>query len=159
MSNEPSIGSPWTYLYTGAPSKAQEIIRHVLTTLWQDAPGGIPGNDDLGAMSSWYVWASIGLYPGIPGRAELFLAAPLFPHIVIQRANGRTITIDAPAAAAAMPYVSGLRVNGRVSTRAWLPETFARSGGSLQFVLRDTPEPAWGSSPADAPPSFPAPGR
>jgi putative alpha-1,2-mannosidase len=34
-------------------------------------PGGIPGNDDLGSMSSWYVWAAMGLYPGIPGRADL----------------------------------------------------------------------------------------
>jgi predicted alpha-1,2-mannosidase len=159
LSNEPSIGSPWTYLYTGAPYKAQEIVRHVLTALWADTPGGIPGNDDLGAMSSWYVWASVGLYPGIPGRAELFVAAPLFPHIVIQRSNGRTIAIDAPGAAAAMPYVGGVRVNGRVSTRAWLPESFARNGGLLRFVLRDIPEPAWGAAAEDAPPSFAPPGR
>ncbi len=26
-------------------------------------PGGEPGNDDLGAMSSWYVWATLGVYP------------------------------------------------------------------------------------------------
>jgi putative alpha-1,2-mannosidase len=154
LSNEPSIGSPWTYLYTGAPHKTQEIVRHVLNTLWKDTPDGIPGNDDLGAMSSWYVWASMGLYPGIPGRAELFVAAPLFPRIVLHRANGKTITIDAPGASAAMAFVGGLRVNGRASGRAWLPESFATGGGSLDFVVRDTPEPAWGAAAADAPPSF-----
>lgn len=155
LSNEPSIGSPWTYLYSGQPHKTQEIVRQVLNTLWKDAPNGIPGNDDLGAMSSWYVWASMGLYPGIPGRAELFVAAPLFPHIVIHRANGPTITIDAPGASSAMAYASSLRVDGRDSSRAWLPESFARNGGSLRFALSATPVPAWGAGTSDVPPSFP----
>jgi putative alpha-1,2-mannosidase len=109
-------------------------------------------------MSSWYVWASMGLYPGIPGRAELFVAAPLFPHIIVNRANGRTIAIDAPGAAGSMAYVAGLRVDGRESPRAWLPESFARNGGILRFTLSATPVPQWGSSAADAPPSF-GPGR
>ena len=158
LSNEPSIGSPWTYLYTGQPHKTQEIVRHVLNTLWTDAPNGIPGNDDLGAMSSWYVWASMGLYPGIPSRAELFVAAPLFPHIVVHRANRRTIAIDAPGAAGSMAYVAGLRVDGRESPRAWLPESFARNGGTLRFTLSTTPVPQWAAAAADAPPSF-GPGR
>lgn len=157
LSNEPSIGSPWIYLYSGQPHKTQEIVRHVLSTLWKDAPNGIPGNDDLGAMSSWYVWAAMGLYPGIPGRAELFVAAPLFPHIVVHRANGRTITIEAPGAASAMGYVESLRVDGRDSPRAWLPESFARNGGSLRFTLSATPAARWATAPADAPPSFPPP--
>jgi putative alpha-1,2-mannosidase len=105
-------------------------------------------------MSSWYVWAAMGLYPGIPGRAELFVAAPLFPRVVIRRANGRTISIDAPGAAGPMAYIAGLRVGGQASRRAWLPESFATKGGALQFDLRREPEPAWGASPADAPPSF-----
>jgi putative alpha-1,2-mannosidase len=46
-----------------------------------------------------------------------------------------------------------------VSTRAWLPESFARNGGLLRFVLRDIPEPAWGAAAEDAPPSFAPPGR
>ncbi len=154
LANEPSIGSPWTYLYTGQPHKTQEVVRHVLNTLWKDAPDGIPGNDDLGAMSSWYVWASMGLYPGIPGRAELFVAAPLFPRIVVHRGNGKTITIDAPDAASEMGYVAALSVDGRDSTRAWLPDSFARNGGTLRFTLRATPVPRWGSAASDAPPSF-----
>jgi len=38
----------------------------------------MPGNDDLGEMSSWYVWSAIGMYPEIPGRAELVLGSPLW---------------------------------------------------------------------------------
>ncbi len=155
LANEPSIGSPWTYLYTGQPPKTQEIVRHVLNTLWKDAPDGIPGNDDLGAMSSWYVWASMGLYPGIPGRAELFVAAPLFPQVVVHRGNGRTITIHAPGATASMAYVRTLSVDGRDSSRAWLPDSFARNGGTLRFTLSASPVLSWGTSPSVVPPSFP----
>ena len=43
--------------------------------LWSNTPGGIPGNDDLGAMSSWYVFSALGMYPQVPGRAELVLSA------------------------------------------------------------------------------------
>jgi predicted alpha-1,2-mannosidase len=157
LSNEPSIASPFVYLYTGQPHKAQEIIRHVQNTLWKNAPDGIPGNDDLGAMSSWYVWTAMGLYPGIPGRAELFVNAPLFSRIVVRRASGQTITIEAPGTASTTPYIQSLRVNGRPSSRAWLAESIALSGGRLEFVVGASPAGAWGSRKEDEPPSFPFP--
>ena len=154
LSNEPSIASPFVYLYTGQPHKAQEIVRHVQNTLWKDAPNGIPGNDDLGAMSSWFVWTSMGLYPGIPGRAELLVTTPLFPRIVVRRGSGQTITIEAPGASGGGAYVRGLTLDGRPTTRAWLPETVALAGGRLEFTVGPAPEPAWGSRSEDEPPSF-----
>jgi putative alpha-1,2-mannosidase len=123
--------------------------------LWTDRPHGIPGNDDLGEMSSWYVFSAMGVYPGIPGRAELLLGSPLFPRVIVRRANGKTITIRAPQAGADVPYVQSLRVNGQLSTKPWLPELFVATGGELDFVLSTTPNTTWGSNPADAPPSFP----
>ena len=77
--NEPCLETPWLYDFAGAPYKTQQTVRAILNTLWHDTPGGIPGNDDLGEMSSWYVWAALGMYPEIPGRAELVLASPFFP--------------------------------------------------------------------------------
>jgi len=126
-----------------------------LDLLWSDTPYGIPGNDDLGEMSSWYVWSAMGMYPGIPGRAELLLASPLFPRIVVHRASGQTLIIAAPQAAPGVPYVRRLRVDGRPATRPWLPESFAARGGTLEYTLAATPDPSWGSAAADAPPSFP----
>ena len=159
LSNEPSIATPYVYLYTGQPYKAQEIVRYVQNTLWRDAPNGIPGNDDLGAMSSWFVWTAMGLYPGIPGRSELFVTTPLFPRIVVHRGPGRTITIEAPGASGTTPYVQSLTVNGRPSAQAWLPERFVLNGGRLQFAVSSAPAAAWGSRPDDQPPSFAPRGR
>lgn len=154
LDNEPSINVPYLYAYAGAPYKTQETVRAAMARLWSTQPGGIPGNDDLGAMSSWYVFSALGMYPQVPSRAELVLASPLFPRIDIDRPDGNDITVRAPEAAADTPYVHALKVDGRSSRRPWLPASFVRDGGRLDLTLADTPDRAWGSDPADAPPSF-----
>ena len=45
-------------------------MREVQDQLYTDTPGGLAGNDDLGAMSSWYVWSAIGAYPETPGDRD-----------------------------------------------------------------------------------------
>lgn len=153
MDNEPSLAAPWLYAYAGQPWKTQATVRAVLDTLWHATPDGIPGNDDLGEMSAWYVWSALGLYPLWPGRADLVLASPLFAHAAIHRAGG-DIVIDAPDAGAARPYVQALRVDGAATMRAWLPAAFVAHGGVLRFDLSPAPRRDWGGAPADAPPAF-----
>lgn len=153
LNNEPSIGTPWLYLFAHKPWKTQQLVREVLNTIWTNTPGGIPGNDDLGEMSSWYVFAAMGVYPAIPGRAELVIGSPLFPETVVHRAAG-DVRITAPAAATHAPYVQSLVVNGRASTQTFLPESFALHGGTLQFTLSGVPSKTWGTGDNDAPPSF-----
>ncbi|WP_330356684.1 GH92 family glycosyl hydrolase [Streptomyces chartreusis] len=152
MDNEPSINVPYLYAYAGAPYKTQETVRAAMRALWSTEPGGIPGNDDLGAMSSWYVFSALGMYPQVPSRAELVLASPLFPRIEIDRPGGGDISVRAQGAAADAPYVHSLAVNGRTSERSWLPASFVRDGGRLDYTLSASPDPAWGAS--EAPPSF-----
>ena len=62
---------------TGAPWRAQQVLRETLTTLYNNTPAGIPGNDDLGTMSAWYVWTAMGLYPQFPAVRDLDIGAPL----------------------------------------------------------------------------------
>jgi len=158
MDNEPSIGAAYLYAFAGAPASTQATVRHVINQLWGNRPDGIPGQDDLGAMSAWLVWSALGLYPNYPGRAELLVTAPLFPHAVIRRGNQVVIAIDAPAAAPDAAYIHGLTVDGRAVTRAWLPESFVGTGGALVFSVSDRPDSTgWGTARADRPPSFSKP--
>jgi predicted alpha-1,2-mannosidase len=150
MDNEPSIASPWLYLFTGQPWKTQETVREAMRRIWINAPQGISGNDDLGEMSSWYVWAALGLYPLYPGRAELVVGSPLFPGAVIKRPGAR-IAIQACGAKPDAPYVRSLAVNGALSDKPWLPASFVARGGTLDFELSGTPNRNWGGTP---PPSF-----
>ncbi|MEU8028334.1 GH92 family glycosyl hydrolase [Streptomyces sp. NPDC049099] len=154
LGNEPSLNSPWVYVYASAPYRTQSVVRRAVNTLWGPGPDGEVGNDDLGTLSSWYVWSALGMYPQVPGRAELVLASPLFPAVTVHRDGGRPIRINAPGADADTPYVHALKVNGVPSSRAWLPESFVREGGTLDYTLGDTPDTTWGTAPRDAPPSF-----
>ncbi|HTU69212.1 MAG TPA: GH92 family glycosyl hydrolase [Candidatus Baltobacteraceae bacterium] len=153
MGNEPSLGSPWTLLSAGEPWRAQSIVRSVMTTLYNDTPEGIPGNDDLGTMSAWYVWCALGLYPQFPAMRQLDVGSPLFPHIAIEPPSGPHITIDAPAAADDAPYVNALSVNGRATQHTWIALPWA-GNLHLAFRLSATPNRSWGTAPADAPPPF-----
>ncbi|MFG2353465.1 GH92 family glycosyl hydrolase [Streptomyces sp. NPDC048521] len=152
LDNEPSINVPYLYDYAGAPYKTQETVRAAMRQLWSTQPGGIPGNDDLGAMSSWYVFSALGMYPQVPSRAELVLASPLFERVEIHRPLGNDISIRAAGAAADAPYVQSLKVDGRTSDRPWLPASFVRDGGRLDYTLSATPNHAWGAG--SPPPSF-----
>jgi predicted alpha-1,2-mannosidase len=162
LGNEPTLNTPWAYTYAGAPYKTQDVVRRALTSIFKATPNGYVGNDDLGQMSSWAVWAALGMYPEAPGRAELVLASPQFPAVTITRGNGVTINITAPNASDTVKYVQSLTLNGTPSNRAWVPESFVTGGGTLAYTLGTSPNTTWASAPADAPPSFdvgPAPPR
>lgn len=154
--NEPGLEIPWEYDFAGRPWRTQAVVRRIMRTMYLPAAAGLPGNDDLGTMSAWYVWAALGLYPEIPGLGGLVLGSPLFPRIVIHAAAGRTLTIDAPGAAAQHPYVQSLTLDGRPYGRTWFPLQALGPHPTLRFQLSATPNKGWASAPGDAPPSFPA---
>jgi predicted alpha-1,2-mannosidase len=152
VSNETDIQTPYVYNYLGQAYKTQETVRAIIDGKWSDGTGGIPGNDDAGTMSAWYVFSALGLYPAVPTRAELALTTPLFPHAVVNPGSGRALTIDAPRDSAGDGYVQGLRVDGRRTTKAWLPASAVRTGGHLVYTLSAEPSLTWGSGPHDSPP-------
>jgi predicted alpha-1,2-mannosidase len=154
--NEPTFGTPWVYNSAGAPWQTQATVRRIQSQLYTTAPGGEPGNDDLGAMSSWYVWASLGVYPQVAGTSLLSVNSPLFSRIVIDGGPGRRLEINAPGAGDANPYVDGLSVNGRSTTHTWL--SLPPSGHTqLDFTLDSRPNHTWGTGPDDGTPAI-APG-
>jgi predicted alpha-1,2-mannosidase len=154
--NEPGFGVPWLYNYVGQPWKTQELVDRVRSTLFSPTPDGEPGNDDLGAMSSWYVWAALGLYPSTPGTSILTVNTPLFDRVEIALPADKSIRISAPGASGhhRMKYFSGLHIDGKATDKTYLPESIIRSGGELAFSLSTKPNKAWGTAESSAPPSF-----
>ncbi|MDQ3936880.1 MAG: glycoside hydrolase family 92 protein, partial [Actinomycetota bacterium] len=153
MGNEPNLHVPWLYDWLGRPDAAQRVVRRALLELFEAEPGGYPGNDDLGAMSAWYVLGALGLYPAIPGTDVLAVAGPLFPRADV-RLPGGTLRIRAAGAMPGRPYVKSLRRNGRPYSKPWLRFASLRCGARLDFRMAGTPRP-WGRDPRLAPPSFP----
>jgi predicted alpha-1,2-mannosidase len=152
--NEPGLEVPWEYDFAGQPWRTQAVVRRILTQLYLPKPWGLPGNDDLGTMSAWCVWAAMGFYPEIPGVADLVLGSPLFPRITVHLPGGHDLTLSAPRAASSPPYIQRVRLNGRLYSKPWLPPSSWEHGAVLQFTLGSTPNKSWGSARVDAPPSF-----
>jgi predicted alpha-1,2-mannosidase len=149
--NEPGLDTPWAYDTAGAPYQTQAVVRKIVNTLYSPTPGGEPGNDDLGAMSSWYVWSALGLYPQTPGVPMLVTGSPLFPRITVH-AGRDSLVITAPRASAHNAYVHALTVNGQSTQHTWI--MLDGHPQHLGFTLAATPDKSWGSAGADAPPSY-----
>ncbi|MDQ1653270.1 MAG: hypothetical protein QOI35_2470, partial [Cryptosporangiaceae bacterium] len=148
--NEPGLHTPWLYNALGQPWKTQATVRRILDTVYTTGPGGLPGNDDLGTMSAWYVFGALGLFPQTPGRAELLVASPAFPKIVVDRANGVRLTVLAPATGGDA-YVQSLALDGAARAQSWLPESFVQSGGTVTVNLGAQPNTGWATAAASRP--------
>lgn len=153
LSNEPSVEIPWEYDYTGEPWKTQEAVRAAQQKLYFNAPVGSFGNDDLGAMSSWYVWSELGMYPETPGTDTLALGSPAFPLAEVTFAGGRTVRINAPQAAPEAPYVQSLDVKGKEWKTSWLTYQQFKGAGTLDFTLGTQPDKSWAADASAVPPS------
>ncbi|MFF0077735.1 GH92 family glycosyl hydrolase [Streptomyces sp. NPDC005494] len=149
--NEPGIHAPWLYNALGQPWKTQETVREIVGTVYGTGPRGLPGNDDLGTMSAWYVFSALGIYPQTPGSATMLLGAPLFPSAVLGRPQGGDITISAPQADATHPYIDAVAVDGRASDRSWTDARLVTRGGALTYRLADRPNTSWATGPAGLP--------
>jgi len=154
IGNEPSFAIPWAYDFALAPWRTQAVTRRIELEWFPPTPEGLPGNDDLGATSAWYVFAALGAYPAIPAVGGLALNSPVFPAAVIHLGNGKSINIEAENAAAANPYVQSLLLNGAPYERTWLSYDLLSRGATLHFTLGNTANKNWGTKPEDAPPSF-----
>jgi predicted alpha-1,2-mannosidase len=153
MGNEPCLETPWIYSFLGRPYKTQQIVRRILTELYSSEPAGYPGNDDLGEMSSWYVFAALGMYPELPGSDVLVLGSPLFPKTRLHLKHG-DVTIEANGAKEDAPFVQSLAVNGRQWNKPWIRFRDISNGAILKYNLARVPDKNWGSAPDNAPPSL-----
>jgi predicted alpha-1,2-mannosidase len=153
LGNEPCAATPWVYNFVGQPYKTSAVVRSAITQLYSTSTSGLPGNDDLGQTSSWYVWAALGMYPGIPGDDVLVLHGPLFPQAIIHLTNGN-VTITGSGAADSAQYIQSLTVNGLVSNSSWVRYTNIANGGTLAYVMGTTANTSWGTNLLLAPPSY-----
>lgn len=82
-SNEHDLHAPYLYDYVGEPWKTQKIMRGY-QALFRPTPDGLPGNDDLGSMSAWFIWSALGFYPVMGGAPYYAVGSPLFERAVIR---------------------------------------------------------------------------
>ena len=91
--NETVVHVPYLFNFAGRHELAIYWINEIMHRRYSDQPGGLPGNDDLGAMSSWYVFSAFGFFPWCPGRPDYAVGTPLFGRVVLHLAGGKDLVI------------------------------------------------------------------
>ncbi|TDT17071.1 putative alpha-1,2-mannosidase [Ilumatobacter fluminis] len=148
MNNEPDMEAPWAYHYAGRPDRTTEVVRAAIDQQFGPGRGGLAGNDDSGGLSSWYVWASLGLFP-VAGQNLFLVNAPSFAHATVD-VGGTPLTIEAPGfvepeRGRPCQYVQEVRLDGEPVDRSWLGAHELRGGRRLDIVLGDRPS-TWATS-------------
>ena len=148
--NEHDLQAPYVYNYTGVPWKAQ-IVSRAAASIYTPTTTGLPGNDDLGALSGWLVWAMSGIYPMNPGTPLAVIGSPVFEKVTIKRPTGNLV-IEAPGTSAANKFVQSLAINGVTSPRSWF--VIPRTATTVRIDMGPLPNTAWGADIAARPPSI-----
>lgn len=140
-SNEPVIHSAYLFAQAGRPDLTQKWVRWIQANIFKDTPDGLPGNDDGGTMSAWYLFNAMGFYP-LAGSDVYFVGAPTFPRMVLHLPAG-DFTIEAPGVSAENMYVQSVELNGAPLAGPTLRHADLKAGGSLRFSMGPQPG-AWG---------------
>lgn len=152
--NEPSFHIPYLYDFSGQPWKTQQRLRQLMDVWYGDGPMGIPGDDDGGETSSWYVMSAMGFYPVCPGSPVYEIGSPIFAESRVTLGNGKVFTIRAVNVSAQNKYIQSATLNGKALDRPWFHHEEIAQGGTLVLVMGPEPNRQWGSAPAAAPPSM-----
>jgi predicted alpha-1,2-mannosidase len=131
--NEPMLHAAWMYGLYGEPDRLARWVRAIQRVIYTTGVDGLPGNDDGGTMSAWYLFASSGLYP-VAGTDRYIIGPPLFPHVALETAGG-TLHIVAPGASDARRHVRGVFVDGVPFEGAVITHEVLLAADELRFVL------------------------
>ena len=156
--NEPDIHVPFLFGRLGMPQETSGIVRTLATESITHRYGGNDAyptpfvgcafvnqprgycfemDEDDGAMSAWYVFASIGMYPLVVGEAVYELFPPLFDKVTLHLGADQktTVTICKDG--------RGKKEDGRVKRVTWNGKTLSnfqisvkelKKGGTLTFI-------------------------
>ncbi|MGQ7867834.1 GH92 family glycosyl hydrolase [Sunxiuqinia sp. sy24] len=139
--NEPDFQVPWIYNWTNSPYKTSEVIHRILTEMYSSKPFGLPGNDDLGTMGAWYVFASIGIYPMIPGVGVFSINAPQFKEVKIDFPEGELVITGGSVE---KHYIQTLKLNGENYKSSWIDWKDLKNGAMLDFKTSKKVQKNWG---------------
>ena len=134
--NEPSHHVAYLYNDCGAPHKCQELVYHIMNTLYDNSAAGYSGNDDCGEMSAWYIFSALGFYPVNPASGEYYIGTPAFSRATVHLPSGRDFTVVASRRNAGAHRVKSVSLNGRCINDWRISHDAITAGGTLEFDLR-----------------------
>lgn len=133
--NEPDQHVVYLYNYTNTPWKTQEYVDQILSEFYFATPEGIVGNEDVGAMSAWYIMSSLGFYQVTPGDPKYTIGRPLFDEVTFP-VKGGYFTVTAENNSPDNLYVESVTINGKSITKSlFFAHSEFKAGGELHFIM------------------------
>lgn len=136
--NEPSHHIAYFYTMLGEPWKTADRVRQILDSLYTTSPDGLCGNEDVGAMSAWYILSAMGFYQVNPATSRYYIGSPIFDKTEIN-VSGGTFTIIAKNNSQQNKYIQHIKLNGQPYHKAWLDFTDIAAGGILEIEMGNQP--------------------
>jgi len=137
LNNEPDMEAPYAYIYAGRHDRTAEIVQLVMRKRFGIGRGGLPGNEDSGALSSWFVWSAFGLFP-VTAQPIMLIGSPLFESATMNVGKGQ-FKISAPDPDPQKPFIASAALNGKPLHRAWLKLEEFTAGGHLELERSAAP--------------------
>ncbi|KAL4808123.1 glycosyl hydrolase family 92-domain-containing protein [Aspergillus unguis] len=155
LGDEQAFLTVFQFHYAGRPALSAKRAHSYIPSQFNTTVGGIPGNDDSGAMGSFAVLSMLGLFP-VHGQDVYLITPPFFREVSIRNAvTGNTATIRNknfdPTYEAI--YIQSVTRDGKPWTKNWIGHDFFAEGGVLELELGER-ESAWGTRVEDLPPSM-----
>jgi hypothetical protein len=146
--NEPDMHYGYLYSFAGAPWKTQYIVDKIRDELYGSDPfKGMPGDDDVGTMSGWYVFSALGFYPLTPAHSSYVLGTPLFSqadlHLSDKYYKGNTFSIIANKNHSEDVYIQSVQMNDKSYNKTWIDHSDIIDGGKIVFELNSIPNKKW----------------
>lgn len=136
--NEPDIAYPYLFTYfKGESWRSRKAIQEAINKNFNTTPGGLPGNDDCGTLSAWYVFSALGFYPVNPTSGNFRLGYPLFKkailHLNPQYYDGKKFTILKKNSFKKKDGAQSIQINSLPYNKEFISHTDIEKGGTLIF--------------------------
>ena len=143
--NEPDIA--WPYLFDYVPKEAwrtQKQVRAAMDKYYKTTPDGIPGNDDCGVMSAWYLFSAMGFYPVCPGSNTYQIGSPLFQEVDVHLNQmiypGGLLTLKTVNNSAVNSYIQSIQLDGIDYKKTFFDHDTLVYGKTIEFKMGSEPK-------------------
>ncbi len=140
------------YLFDEVPGsewRAQKYVRHSLDQNYGPNADGLPGHDESGTLSAWYVFSAMGFYPLGSASGLYQVGSPLFQRVEVEIDKsfyaGDNLVVKTLNNSPKNAYIQSMDLNGIPEKSYHLTHDTLTRGGVL--LLKMGPDPLVVSPP------------
>jgi len=139
--NEPDMSYPYLFSFVkGEQWRTYKYVTENLKTHFNNTPGGLPGNDDCGTISAWYIFSSLGFYPIATASNNYMMTIPHFSKSTIKLNPtyypGKQLEIIRTGNLVDGPLKADIKLNAKTFKQSLISHYQLIEGGKLEFRVQ-----------------------